>query len=247
MEVDPAGLLTTKVAKVAKTAKKDGLVSRSFVCARYATGAFALLTLLSMSLYPGGTYLNPDSGRHLFLQNFLSDLGMPRSWGGEVNPWGALLFVSAEVILAIGLIAFFVGVLQLLGSVPNARRWARLATIVGVSASLVLVAAAFTPANRFLLVHVEMVVFASYGATLAAVFLVFALSADPRFPRSSLIAAALVAVVVASYAAVIEWGPTVDSVYGLTFQVTAQKITFAVLLAGIACLSFVAERLSTHA
>jgi hypothetical protein len=168
---------------------------------------------------------------------------MPRSWGGEVNPWGALLFVSAEVVLAIGLISFFVGILQLFSSVPNARRWGRLATIVGISVSLVLVAAAFTPANRFLSVHVEMVVFASYGATLAAVFLVLAVSADHRFPRSSVMAAVLVAVVVGGYAAVMEWGPTIDSVYGLTFQVTAQKITFAVLLTGIACFSFVAERL----
>lgn len=142
------------------------------------------------------------------------------------------------------MIAFFVGVMQLFGSVPNARRWARLATVVGVSASLVLVAAAFTPANRFLLVHVEMVVFASYGATLAAVFLVLAISADHRFPRPSVIAAVLIAMTVGGYAAVIEWGPTVDSLYGLTFQVTAQKITFAVLLAGIAYLSFVAERVS---
>lgn len=96
MEVDSAGLLTTKVAKVAKTAKKVRLVNRPFVCARYATGAFALLTLASMSLYPGGTYLSRASDRYLFLHNFLSDLGMPRAWGGEVNPWGALIFVSAE-------------------------------------------------------------------------------------------------------------------------------------------------------
>jgi len=88
-------------------------VKGCFAYARYATGAFALLTLASMFRYPGGTYLNRDSDRYLFLQNFLSELGMPRSWGGEINPWGALLFVAAEVVLAIGFVSFFVGVLQL--------------------------------------------------------------------------------------------------------------------------------------
>ena len=52
--------------------------------------------------------------------------------------------------------------------------------------------------------------------------------------------------VVGSYTAVIEWGPRVDSLYGLTFQVAAQKITFVVLLMGIAYLSFVAQRLSVR-
>lgn len=219
-------------------------MKRWFVCARYATGFFVLLTLSSMSLYLGGTYLNRYSDGHLLFQNFLSDLGMPRSWAGEANSWGAFLFVAAEVILALSLISFFVGVLQLCRSVPSARRWSLLAAIVVTAVSLVLAAAAFTPANRFLEVHVEMVVIASYGATLAAISLVVAIALDRRFPRPSVSAAIFVAIVVGSYAAVIEWGPTVNTIYGLTFQVTAQKITFAVLLAGMAYLSFVAESVS---
>ena len=120
----------------------------------------------------------------------------------------------------------------------------RLAAIAGIVASLVLVAVAFTPANRFLTLHVEMVVIAFCGATLAAIFLVLGLARDRRFPRPSFAAAVLVALMVGSYTAVIKWGPAINIIYGLIFQVTAQKITFAVLLAGIAYLSFVAEGVS---
>ena len=156
-------------------------------------------------------------------------------------------FISAEVILAGGVISFFVGVRQVFSAAPNARRWVGLATAIGIATSLLLVGAALTPANRFLSVHLEMVTIASWGASLAAVLCVFAVVRDRRFPRSSLVAAILVAGVLGGYAGVIQWGPMVDSLYGLMFQVTAQKITFAVLLAGIAYLSVVGERLSTAA
>ena len=81
---------------------------RLFAYARISVLAFVFLTFGSMTLYPGGTYVNRQSRGYDFLRNFLSDLGMPLSWGDQANPVGAFLFVSGEVCLATGLLAFFV-------------------------------------------------------------------------------------------------------------------------------------------
>jgi hypothetical protein len=219
------------------------LAPSPFACARYTFVGFVLLTLASITLYPGGTYRDRDSVGYLFFSNFLSDLGMPRSWGGHANPWGALLFVSAEVLLAIGVIAFFVGVVRLSSSVRPAKIWGRLAALAGITVALALVAAGLTPANRFPSLHVAAALTAFRGAAVAAAFLVLATAQDRRFPRVAVAVAVLIAVVLAGYVAVVEWGPRINNSDGLRFQATAQKIMCVVFIAGVAYLSLVAERL----
>jgi hypothetical protein len=126
--------------------------------------------------------------------------------GGHANPWGALLFVSGEVLLAIGVVAFFVGVVRLSSSVRAARIWGRLAALAGITVALALVAAGFTPANRFLSFHVEAALIAFRGAAVAAAFLAVAIAQDRRFPRLTIAVAVVIAVVLAGYAGVIQWG-----------------------------------------
>lgn len=217
---------------------------RLFACARYAIAGFVLLTIASMFLYPGGTYRDRNSLGYLFFSNFLSDLGMPRSWGGHANPWGALLFVSGEVLLAIGVVAFFVGVARLSSSVRPAKIWGRLAGLTGIVVALALVAAGFTPANRVLSLHMEAALIAFRGAALAVAFVTVAIARDQRFSRRNLAVAVVMAVVLSAYAAVIEWGPRISNDDGLRFQATAQKIMVVISMAGLAYLSSVAERFS---
>ena len=219
------------------------MVKRAFACARYAVVGFALLTLASMLLYPGGTYRDRNSLGYQFFGNFLSDLGMPQSWGGQNNPWGALVFVSAELLLATSVIAFSVGLARLT-SHGSSRFWARLAVVIGMTISIAVVAVAFTPANRFLSFHVEAVVIAVRGATVGGSVLAVAIARDRRFPRISVVAATLIAVVLGGYASVLEWGPPLSSDYGLRFQVTAQKVMFVVSLSSIVYLSVVGERIA---
>lgn len=63
-----------------------------FAASRWGVLSFFVLSTLSMPFYPGGTYRDRSSVGYRFIGNFLSDLGMPSSWSGAANPWGALLF-----------------------------------------------------------------------------------------------------------------------------------------------------------
>lgn len=220
---------------------------RSFSCARYAIAGFVLLTVASMSIYPGGTYRDRETAGYLFFSNFLSDLGMPTSWGGDGNALGAVLFVSGEILLATGVVLFFLGIVRLSRSVPAARIWGHLATVAGIAVAVALLVAAFTPANRLLSLHIEAALIAFRGAAVAATFTAVAIAVDRRFPHSGVLVAVLVAVVTVAYAAVVQWGPRITSDYGLQFQATAQKIMVTVAIAGIAYLSLIAQHIAPEA
>jgi hypothetical protein len=112
------------------------MIATAFRFTRWAILTFAMLTVMAMLLYPGGAFRDPNTQHYLFLRNFLSDLGMPTSWGGHANRLGALLFVSGEILFASALIAFSVALISLCSSSPGQRRWARAAAVAGVAAGV---------------------------------------------------------------------------------------------------------------
>lgn len=67
---------------------------------------------------------------------------------------------------------------------------------------------------------------------------------DRRFRRTAAAAWILLTAVMAAYVGVIEWGPRPRTAYGLTFQVTAQKIVITALFAVIVLQSVEAERIA---
>ena len=85
------------------------------------------------------------------------------------------------------------------------------------------------------------------GSAAATAFLAVAIVLFRRFPRPARTVAVVIAVVLAAYAAFIQWGPPINSDDGLPLQATAQKIMFAVSLAGMAYLSLIGERVATEA
>jgi hypothetical protein len=212
--------------------------------ARFGVCGFVLLTIASVGFYPGGTYRDRATVGYSFTRNFLSDLGMPRSWDGQANLAGAALFVSAEVLLACALVAFFVAFVRLSSESPRGRAWSRAAAFASIVVFAAIVVASVTPANRFQMIHVEaaLLVFrASLGATAC---LAVAIARDGRFRTAAVVAAVLLPVALTIYVGVLEFGPSARrSDAGLMVQATAQKAVVTVLLPGIAFLSAEATRL----
>lgn len=62
---------------------------------------------LAMARYPGGTLIEPNAEGYKFYENFLSDLGRTRAWGGEDNAASAALFNRSVQVLAVSLVPFF--------------------------------------------------------------------------------------------------------------------------------------------
>ena len=196
--------------------------------------AFVLLTVLSVFFYPGGTYRDHTTAGYSFSRNFLSDLGMPQSWDGRANPVGAALFVSAEVLLAIALVAFFVGFVRLSSGSPRARGWSRASAAAAVVACAAIVVASATPANRFQTIHVEAALLVFRASFVATALLAVAIARDGRFAPAAVFVAILLPVALAAYIGVLELGPSARrSDAGLAFQATSQKVILMILLPGI--------------
>jgi hypothetical membrane protein len=214
------------------------LWSGLFRLARAGVLAFVMLTVLSVLFYPGGTYRDHSAAGYSFFRNFLSDLGMPQSWDGRANPVGAVLFVSAEVLLAIALVAFFVGFVRLSSASHRARGWSRAAAGAAVVACAALVVASVTPANRFQTIHVEAALLVFRASFVATGLLAVAIARDGRFAPATVSVAILLPVALAAYIGVLELGPSARrSDHGLAFQATSQKVILLILLPGIAYLS----------
>src|SRR5262245_7805100 len=92
---------------------------------RLAIAMAAVLTLLSMFLYPGGTVLQSSSDRYSISHNFFSDLGMTVSYSQGPNLPGAVLFTAALLTLLGSVFLLLLEVVRLCSGSVRARRFAR--------------------------------------------------------------------------------------------------------------------------
>ena len=222
--------------------KADGSPPGVFRLTRWAIAWFVLATAIAMVLFPGGTYLDRDARGYSFFGNFLSDLGMLVAWGGQSNHAGAALFIVSELILVLTLVLFFKAAVGVY-SPGSPRRLATAGAITGLVCCAAFMGAAVLPADRFLAAHIQAAILAFRASMIAFVLFTIATARDPRFSRTAAAAWAMLTVVMVAYVGVIEWGPRPRTAFGLTFQVTAQKIVVAVLLGVIAIQSVEAERI----
>jgi hypothetical membrane protein len=103
---------------------------------------FLVLCALAMRSYPGGTMADRQTVGYAFSENFLSDLGMTKSWSGQPNPTASLLFNAAMVVLGLSIIPFF---LFLPSHAPDQSESLRIAAMLGVVSALALVGIGLTP------------------------------------------------------------------------------------------------------
>lgn len=197
-----------------------------------------------MALYPGGTYLHRSTQGYSFFENFLSDLGMLVAWGGQPNQAGAAFFIGSELVLAVTLVLFFKAAVGVYSPGPP-RKLALAAAITGLGCCAAFIGAALLPADRFLASHIQAAILAFRASMVSFVLFTLATASDPRFSRTAAAAWTVLTVVMAAYVGVIEWGPRPRTPFGLTFQVSAQKIVITVLLGVVALQSVEAERIAS--
>lgn len=157
-----------------------------------AVVAFVVLAGTSMAAYPGGTSWDPATRGHDFWRNFLCDLVRGTSLGGTPNPIGSAFGKAAMLVLAAGLLPFFVRVTTLARGTPRLGLAVRITATIAV---LAVPAVAFVSGDRFGKLHAVAVVAAGVPGLAACAGAVVALVLDPRAPRdvrwAGVVAAAL--------------------------------------------------------
>jgi hypothetical protein len=195
-----------------------------------ACAAFLVLTLAAMLLYPGGTFVNPNTRGYLFLENFFSDLGMTRSFSGEVNRFTLPLFVIAMFCAGSGLILFFS---RFAAQFPAQRALSYAASVCGVLAGVCFFGIALTPQDLFSDLHDSFSAAAFLFLLLAALMYAIVLARTPTYPKKYAFVFAVLAALLWAYVLLFFWGPPLATRAGMMLQATGQKI---IVLAAIVCL-----------
>jgi 4-amino-4-deoxy-L-arabinose transferase-like glycosyltransferase len=196
-----------------------------------ATGA-VLLIVIAISLYPGGTRRDSRATGFSFSQNFLSDLGMTVTHGGESNRIGAGVFAASFGFLALSIVGCALAFLRFHSTAPRARSLAAAGAIGVLLVGAGLLGAAVSPADVSPTVHMRSAALASATAPLALLLFAAAAARDSRLPRRVSVAWVVLAIAVGAWFAM-RWGPGVNTDLGLRIQATVQKAVAVAIVVGL--------------
>ena len=200
---------------------------------RWTVGPAVLVGVAAMIRYPGGTSLDATTAGYSLSQNFLSDLGMTVAYDGQSNRLGAGLFVVSLLLLVVGLGSGIMTLVRLYGTAPASRRWARLAGLCGLLACVAFTGVAVTPENQVMPIHLAFTLWAWRIVPIGSGMMAVAAFRSSAVPRVVALVWVLMTLLLAAYAALLAWGPSLGSEAGLVVQVVAQKAAALVVIVGL--------------
>ena len=213
-----------------------------FTHGRWAAGVAGILAVVAMLRYPGGTFRDHATHGYSLSHNFLSDLGMTVAHNGQPNGVGTVLFVVSLTTLVVAMGGCLVGLVRLYARVPESRTLALAAGAVGLVVCASFIGVAVTPENRMLSLHITFTRLAFRAFPLVALLMALASRADQVVPRRVTIGWVALAVVLAAYVVMLDFGPSTRTPSGLVAQVVAQKIVTVAAVIGIVFQSCEADR-----
>jgi hypothetical protein len=218
-------------------------ISTVFKLSRYGAIAAAVLTAVSMFLYPGGTLLNPAARGYSFFQNSLSDLGGTVAWNGQPNTrW--LIHLAASVILVVAGVGCLVALIRVY-SISTITTWlASTAGAVVLLAGAGVIGAALAPHDRHPALHGRFSLLAVGAFPIATALLFVATALNHRLRRRVPVGWFAVTAVVVSWASMMLRPPPTTELE-LAIPVTLQKVVASALVATIVFQSYEAERART--
>jgi hypothetical protein len=196
-----------------------------------AAGLFVVLTAIAMLAYPGGARYRYKADQYLFFDNFLSDLGATETLTGHRNTASRVLFVIALIGLGLALAWFAPAwrTLALRSDVTTTPGPA--AQLLGVLTGAGFVGIALTPWDRALDTH-EFLVRATFGALCAYIACLTIVIAQNGWPRRWVVINLGYLTLLGAYSVSYLVGPDRDTLDGVRFQATAQKVVvYASILA----------------
>jgi hypothetical protein len=204
----------------------DGIVARQRVRSTIlivAATQFVVLTVAAMFAYPGGTPFHPDASRYLFFNNFFSDLGATKAYGGASNLASHVLFLLALTIVGLACIAFapawrvVAGTRGVLPKTATASQWVLVVSGIGF------IGIAVTPWNLVLDAHNAFVRLA-FGVLLLYLVCMLTVQLRVHWPRAYVGVNVGYLVLLVTYVVLLFAGPDLTTEHGREVQVAAQKV-----------------------
>jgi hypothetical membrane protein len=223
---------------------------RPFLFTMFSCAQFAVLTVVAMFSYPGGTFVDPHSKGYSFFRNFFSDLGRTQTHSGDSNTVSAILFFVALTLVGLGLATFFLAMPRFFRQAVAgpAHLLSRLGSAAGILSGLSFVGVACTPANLIGWLHRLFVQIAFVAFFVAVLFYIAAILRTNTYPRRYALVCGVFVLVLAAYLVLIFFGPSLLSPRGLVIQATGQKIVvYAAIVAALILADGARRLMAAHA
>lgn len=183
---------------------------------------FIILTLLAMFFYPGGTMVDDSTIGYSFFHNFFSELGFLNAHGNP-NPISAPLFIFALSMAGAGLGIFFLAFPRFFQAEQVSRWLAALGSLLGLLSAFCFIGIALTPADIYLDLHKEFVLWA-FRLFPAAVLLYTVAMFRVDYPRRYAWVFVVFFGLLVAYILLLELGPEIETYTGMLIQAVGQKI-----------------------
>jgi len=205
-------------------------------------GLFAVLTVIAMFTYPGGTFTDETTADYNFFYNFFSDLGRVTAPNGEANTVSMILFFTALTLVGIDLVLFFIAFRSFFTSDQTANWASLIGTIFGVASGLCFVVIAFAPYDVFFDIHIQTVFWAFRTFLVAVGIYAYVIFRQNHYPRKYAWIFIAFTVFLAGYIGLLEFGPEATTTSGLVIQATGQKIIVYISIISVMAQSWAAYR-----
>lgn len=195
---------------------------------------FIIVTALAMSIYEGGTYIDPSTSHYLFWYNYFSDLGRTVAHSGNINIFSCILFTIALSIWGLFQIPFYITFSRFFKKSKGLKNFSLIGSIFGVFAGIFYVGIALTPSDLVNLFH-ELFVFLGFGSIFLSIILyAIVIFKTENYANSYAFVFTISAVILGIYFVILLFTPNNHTAVGLFIYVLGQKfMIYTLLLCGI--------------
>ena len=187
-------------------------------------GLFIVLTLIAMLIYPGGNHTDPTQVGYSFSHNFFSDLGLRTAPNGQSNLGSGVLFFVALTLAGLALALFSLRFRQFFLDTRRSQIISLIGALLGAGAGISFIGVAFTPADVYLEVHVQFVMWAFRLFPLAVMCFTLVLFNSAVYPRGYAYVFLVFFGLLIAYYWLLTSGPGYGTPQGMVIQVVGQKI-----------------------
>ena len=205
---------------------------------------FIFLQILSMLLYPGGTFFNQNHIGYSFTRNFLSDLGRLSTFSLENNFLSSQIFNMSLILVGIVFSAFYFH-LQKLFVLYKYVPIALIGSIFGILGGIFLIIVGLTPADLYFPLHVLSAKWLFRAFFVSSLCYSFVIYHSDFIENKFSVGYVSFALSILLYILISELGPSPrESELALTIQVVSQKIILFIMFFAVHLQTKSLERLN---
>lgn len=185
---------------------------------------FAILTVIAMRFYPGGTFAEPGLTAYSFWHNFFSDLGRSQSYSGASMAIPRSLFTGALILVGCAFIPYFIALPPLFTKRRAAYVLSIIGTIAGIVSAISYIGIALTPWDLMLPLHKAFVYAAFIAFVIVGCCYTPAIFLNTDYPRGYFVLMLVFTLMLFGYLYLLFFGPSYRTPSGLVIQAAGQKI-----------------------